>query len=78
MLLIQNALLYTMEEKEPVFADMLIKDGKIEKSADKISVTEQMEVYNAKGCRIFPGLWKAENLPDCFVRVTGYLHHRQC
>ena len=61
MLLIQNALLYTMEEKEPVFADMLIKDGKIEKIADKISVTEQMEVYNAKGCRIFPGFIDAHS-----------------
>ena len=31
MLLIQNGLLYTMEEENPVYADMLIKDGKIEK-----------------------------------------------
>lgn len=61
MLLIQNALLYTMEEKESVFADMLIKDGKIEKIADKISVTERMEVYNAKGCMIFPGFIDAHS-----------------
>ena len=36
MLLIQNGLLYTMEEENPVYADMLIKDGKIEKIEEKI------------------------------------------
>ena len=36
MLLIQNGLLYTMEEEMPIYADMLIKDGKIEKIAEKM------------------------------------------
>lgn len=61
MLLIRNGLLYTMEEEQPVYADMLIKDGKIEKIADKIEPTEQMEVYEAEGLMVFPGFIDAHS-----------------
>ena len=61
MLLIQNGLLYTMEEENPVYADMLIKDGKIEKIEEKIDATAQMEVYDAKGLMIFPGFIDAHS-----------------
>ena len=44
MLLIQNGLLYTMEKEEPFYGDILIKDGKIERIADKISASDNMEV----------------------------------
>ena len=61
MLLIQNGLLYTMEEEQPVYADMLIKDGKIEKIAERIECTEQMEIYDARGGLVFPGFIDAHS-----------------
>ena len=61
MLLIKNGLLYTMEENEPRKADILIKDGKIEKIADKIDATERMEILDAKGKRVFPGFIDAHS-----------------
>lgn len=61
MLLIQNGLLFTMETDEPVYADMLIKDGKIEKIAEKIEPIAQMEIYDAKGLLVFPGFIDAHS-----------------
>lgn len=61
MLLIQNGLLYTMEEDKPFYGDILIKDGKIERIADKITIGSNMEVINAKGLNIFPGFIDAHS-----------------
>lgn len=61
MLLIRNGLLYTMEEERPVYADMLIKDGKIEKIAEKIEITEPVEIYEAEGLMVFPGFIDAHS-----------------
>ncbi len=61
MLLIQNGLLYTMEEETPFYGDILIKDGKIERIADKIVVSDNMEVIDAKGLNVFPGFIDAHS-----------------
>lgn len=61
MLLIQNGLLYTMENEKPFYGDILIKDGKIERIADKITVSTNMEVMDAKGLNVFPGFIDAHS-----------------
>lgn len=55
MLLIQNGLLYTMESDQPIYADLLIKEGKIEKISKSIMPTENMQVFDASGMLVFPG-----------------------
>ena len=61
MLLIQNGLLYTMEEEHPIRADILLKDGKIERIAPQIQREESMEVLDAAGCKVFPGFIDAHS-----------------
>jgi imidazolonepropionase-like amidohydrolase len=61
MLLIQNGMLYTMEADTPVRADLLIKDGKIEKIAPKISLTKEMRVLDAAGKGVYPGFIDAHS-----------------
>ena len=61
MLLIKNGLLYTMEQKKEVKADLLIKDGKIEKIAKNIEVKEQMQVIEAAEMRVYPGFIDAHS-----------------
>lgn len=72
MLLIQNGTLYTMEREEPLFADLLIKDGKIEKIAPDIAPSENMEVLDATGLLIFPGFIDAHShIGISEEKVTG-------
>ena len=61
MLLIQNGLLFTMEEKEPIHADLLIDEGKILKIAKKIDPTEQMRIIDSSGLRVYPGFIDAHS-----------------
>lgn len=61
MLLVQNGLLYTMEDENPFYGDILIKDGKIEKIADKITADSSMKVIDAKGLNVFPGFIDAHS-----------------
>ena len=61
MLLIQNGYLYTMEEEKPFYGDILIKGGKIERIADKITANPDMEVIDAKGLNVFPGFIDAHS-----------------
>ncbi len=61
MLLIQNGYLYTMEDEKPFYGDILIKDGKIEQIADKITASAGMEVIDAKGLNVFPGFIDAHS-----------------
>ena len=61
MLLIQNGLLYTMEEEHPIRADILLKDGKIERIAPQIQREESMEILDAAGCKVFPGFIDAHS-----------------
>lgn len=61
MLLIQNGLLYTMEDKFPIQADLLIKDGKIQKIQKNITPGDGMKIYNAEGMKVFPGFIDAHS-----------------
>lgn len=61
MLLIKNGTLHTMEEKQPVKADLLIDKGKILKLADKIAPTESMQIFDAEGLCVFPGFIDAHS-----------------
>ncbi len=55
MLLIQNGLVFTMENSEECYVDLLIEKGKIIKIAKKIIPTECMNVIDASGLRVYPG-----------------------
>ena len=72
MLLIQNGLLYTMELDSPIYADLLIEDGKIVKIAKKIEATERMQVICAEGMNVFPGFIDAHShIGICEEKKTG-------
>ena len=72
MLLIQNGLLHTMETEQPISADLLIKDGKIEKIAPSISPTEHMQLFDAHGLPVFPGFIDAHShIGISEEKVTG-------
>ena len=61
MLLIRNGSLYTMEENQPLRADLLIENGKIAKIAARIEPTEQMQCMDASGLRVYPGFIDAHS-----------------
>lgn len=61
MLLIQNGLLHTMESDKPIYADLLIKNGKITQISEKIIPTEKMKIINADKMHIFPGFIDAHS-----------------
>lgn len=61
MLLIRNGLLYTMEKEAPDRADLLIREGKIARIAPNIRPEADMEVFDAAGLRVYPGLIDAHS-----------------
>lgn len=61
MLLIKNGLLYTMEQKNPVRADLLAENGKICEIAKDIAPTDRMRVINAEGMNVYPGFIDAHS-----------------
>lgn len=61
MLLIQNGLLYTMEERQPRRADILLRKGKIAEISDRIAPTEGMRIFDAGGLRVYPGFIDAHS-----------------
>ena len=61
MLLIQNGTLYTMEQDEPIRADLLIRDGKIIEIAKTIHPTQRMKAMDVKGKLVFPGFIDAHS-----------------
>lgn len=61
MLLIKNGILYTMEEDEPISADILIDSGKIVEISKGITKTENMQLFDAGGCSVFPGFIDAHS-----------------
>lgn len=61
MLLIKNGLLYTMESKESMYGDILIKDGKIAEIKKEITQSENMQVVDASGFRVYPGFIDAHS-----------------
>ena len=61
MLLIKNGTIYTMEESEPIKADILVDMGKIVKIAEKIQLNNDMELFDAQGLLVFPGFIDAHS-----------------
>ncbi len=61
MLLIQNGLIFTMEENKEQRADLLIENDKIIRIAKKIAPTERMRVIDASGLRVYPGFIDAHS-----------------
>lgn len=61
MLLIQNGIVFTMEDQQAVRADVLVKQGKIVRIASEIDKTENMELIDAKGKNVFPGFIDAHS-----------------
>jgi imidazolonepropionase-like amidohydrolase len=56
MIAIINARIYTMTEKPIEKGSILIKDNKIIDISEKIELTTEIEVYNAEGKTVLPGL----------------------
>ena len=72
MLLIQHGLLYTMETRTPLSADILIKDGKIDEISQTIIPSDEMEVLDATNLLIFPGFIDAHShIGISEEKVTG-------
>ena len=61
MLLVKNGLLHTMEGGEPIYADLLARDGKIAGIAEHISEAGDMEIFDAGGLSVFPGFIDAHS-----------------
>lgn len=61
MLLIKNGLLYTMEADHPMLGDILVHDGKIVKVSENITVSNGMEIIDAKGLHVLPGFIDAHS-----------------
>ncbi len=55
MLLIKNAHIFTMEDREYEKGSVLIEDGKIKQISEMIEETEDMEIIDANGNYLFPG-----------------------
>ena len=74
MLLIKNGTINTMEEKQPKKADILIDKGIIAEIMDCITPTEQMQVFDAEGLRVYPGFIDAHShIGIAEERVTSQL-----
>lgn len=61
MLLIQNAVLHTMEQRKPIHGDLLIEAGRIAEISDHISPTENMRRIDAQGLHVYPGFLDAHS-----------------
>ncbi|MBE5801551.1 MAG: amidohydrolase [Clostridiales bacterium] len=61
MLLIQNGLLFTMETNEPLLGDLLCDNGKILQISNSITPTQEMQVIDASGMRVYPGFIDAHS-----------------
>lgn len=72
MLLIKNGLLHTMETEQPMYADLLIKEGKIAKIAPSIKQQKSMKILDAKDLLVFPGFIDAHShIGISEEKVTG-------
>ena len=61
MLLIKNGTLYTMENEEPINADVFVSNGKIAEIGKNIEVTDDVKIIDATGMNIFPGFIDAHS-----------------
>jgi len=60
-MLIQNGLVFTMESEHPFEADLLIKEGKIEKIGPSLITGKEETVFDAEGMRVYPGFIDAHS-----------------
>lgn len=61
MLLIKNGTLVTMEEAGRIYADLLVSDGKIIKIEKNIEEKDHMQMIDATGLYVYPGLIDAHS-----------------
>lgn len=61
MLLIKNGFLNTMEDEELLYADLLIKNGKIAEISKNIEPSKKMQIIDATGLNVFPGFIDAHS-----------------
>ncbi|MCC8101040.1 MAG: amidohydrolase family protein [Clostridiales bacterium] len=69
MYVIQNGMLYTMEEQGVICADLRVEDGKIAEIGEKLS-TEGAEVINAAGKCVTPGFIDAHSHVGGLMSMT--------
>lgn len=65
-MIIKNGLIHDAINEKPYIADILVKDGKIEKIAENIEVNGE-EVIDATGKEIYPGFVEAH----CHIGIAG-------
>ena len=73
MRLITNGKILTMAGKSYEKGDLLIDGGKIVQIAEHIDVTPEMEVIDAKGGWVMPGIIEAH----CHVGITRKKRNRR-
>ena len=61
MLLVKNGNIYTMENEEPVNADIFVMNGKITEIGKNIEATDDVKIIDATGMKVFPGFIDAHS-----------------
>ncbi len=61
MLLIKNGLLHTMENNEPLLADILTDKGKIIEIKEEIIASPETEIFDAENYNVYPGFIDAHS-----------------
>ena len=61
MLLVKNGNLYTMENEEPINADLFVSNGKIAEIGKNIEVSDDVKIIDATGKSVFPGFIDAHS-----------------
>ena len=61
MLLVKNGNLYTMENEEPINADLFVSNGKIAEIGKNIEVSDDVKIIDATGMNVFPGFIDAHS-----------------
>lgn len=59
MICIKNGTVYTVTQKEPIEADILIDKGKIYKLGKNLEISASTQVIDATGLRVYPGFVEA-------------------
>ncbi len=74
MLLVKNGNLYTMENEEPINADLFVSNGKIAEIGKNIEVTDDVKIIDATGMNVFPGFIDAHShLGICEEKSTAQI-----
>ena len=74
MLLVKNGNLYTMENEEPINADLFVSNGKIAEIGKNIEVSDDVKIIDAAGMNVFPGFIDAHShLGICEEKATAQI-----